>query len=65
MSKEKNTGIGFFERYLTIWVVICMVVGVLAGKFIPKFSNITIFEKLSLIRRIVQKFEIFYEYLIS
>lgn len=35
MEKSKNTGIGFFEKYLTIWVVLCMVVGVLIGKFTP------------------------------
>jgi ACR3 family arsenite transporter len=31
---------GFFERYLTVWVVLCMAVGVLIGKylsFIPNF----------------------------
>lgn len=35
MKKEKSQGIGFFEKYLTIWVIICMVVGVLIGKFLP------------------------------
>ena len=35
MEKSKNTGIGFFERYLTLWVALCMVVGVLIGKFLP------------------------------
>ena len=35
MNKEKNTGIGFFQKYSTIWVVTCMAVGVLIGKFIP------------------------------
>ncbi|MDD3253805.1 MAG: ACR3 family arsenite efflux transporter [Lachnospiraceae bacterium] len=35
MSKEKAQGIGFFERYLTVWVALCMVVGVLIGRFIP------------------------------
>ena len=35
MEKSKNTGIGFFEKYLTIWVFLCMVVGVLIGKFLP------------------------------
>lgn len=35
MSKENSTGIGFFQKYLTLWVAICMVVGVLIGKFIP------------------------------
>lgn len=36
MSKEKlQSGIGFFERYLTIWVALCMVVGVLIGVYLP------------------------------
>lgn len=35
MSTEKNVGIGFFERYLTLWVILCMIVGVLMGKFLP------------------------------
>ena len=35
MSKEKDIGIGFFQKYLTIWVALCMVVGVLIGKFLP------------------------------
>ncbi|MDD3277777.1 MAG: ACR3 family arsenite efflux transporter [Lachnospiraceae bacterium] len=35
MSKEAKPGIGFFERYLTIWVIVCMAVGVLIGKFFP------------------------------
>ena len=26
---------GFFERYLTLWVIICMVAGVVIGKFLP------------------------------
>lgn len=39
MSKEKVSGIGFFEKYLSVWVVICMVVGVLIGKFIPAIPD--------------------------
>lgn len=40
MKKEKNnSGIGFFERYLTVWVFICIIVGVLIGKFIPVIPN--------------------------
>ena len=35
MKKENNTGINFFQRYLTVWVFLCMVVGVLSGHFIP------------------------------
>ncbi len=43
MSKEavgeKNSGIGFFERYLTIWVAICIVLGVAIGQLIPAFPE--------------------------
>ena len=28
-------GIGFFERYLTIWVALCIVIGLLIGQYIP------------------------------
>lgn len=31
MKRENNTGISFFQRYLTVWVIICMVLGVLIG----------------------------------
>lgn len=27
--------IGFFEKYLTLWVFICMAIGIMLGKFIP------------------------------
>lgn len=35
MSKSSNIGISFFEKYLTVWVVLCMLVGVLIGEFLP------------------------------
>jgi len=35
MEANKNSGIGFFEKYLTVWVILCMVLGVLIGKFLP------------------------------
>ncbi len=35
MAKEKVQGIGFFEKYLTLWVVICMVAGILIGRYLP------------------------------
>lgn len=37
MSKEtvKHDGISFFEKYLTLWVVACMAVGILIGKYLP------------------------------
>ena len=36
---DKTTGIGFFEKYLTLWVILCMVIGVLIGKFMPFIPN--------------------------
>lgn len=35
MSKKNTSGIGFFQKYLTLWVALCMFAGVLIGKFIP------------------------------
>lgn len=35
MGRKGLSGIGFFERYLTIWVILCMVAGVLIGRFLP------------------------------
>ncbi|MFA7573552.1 MAG: ACR3 family arsenite efflux transporter [Lutispora sp.] len=36
MSKDKAiAGIGFFERYLTVWVILCMAAGVLIGVYLP------------------------------
>jgi len=34
-TDEKKSGIGFFEKYLSLWVILCMVTGVLIGKFLP------------------------------
>ncbi len=36
MSKEKLQGISFFEKYLTVWVALCMGLGILIGKYIPQ-----------------------------
>lgn len=36
MGKKQATGIGFFEKYLTLWVILCMVAGVLIGRFLPE-----------------------------
>jgi ACR3 family arsenite transporter len=35
MDKGKTQGIGFFEKYLTVWVLLCMAAGVLIGKYMP------------------------------
>lgn len=33
--KVDNKGLGFFEKYLTIWVILCIIAGILIGKYIP------------------------------
>jgi ACR3 family arsenite transporter len=35
MNRKGTSGIGFFERYLTVWVILCMAAGVLIGQFLP------------------------------
>ncbi|MDU7071079.1 ACR3 family arsenite efflux transporter [Campylobacter ureolyticus] len=35
MVKNKNNGINVFQKYLSLWVLFCMIVGVLIGKYIP------------------------------
>lgn len=32
---SKNKGIGFFERYLSVWVALCIIIGIGVGQFIP------------------------------
>lgn len=34
-STPKNTGIKTFEKYLSVWVFLCIVIGILIGKFLP------------------------------
>ena len=36
-NSENEAKIVFFEKYLTVWVLLCMVIGVLIGKFLPGF----------------------------
>jgi len=40
MSNEKTQGISFFEKYLTVWVLLCMAVGILIGRFLPGVRSI-------------------------
>ena len=35
MEHESQAGISFFQRYLTLWVLLCMVVGVAIGYALP------------------------------
>jgi ACR3 family arsenite transporter len=48
---KKTAGIGFFEKYLTIWVAICMVIGIFIGKYfsvIPEFLGKFEYAKVSI-----------------
>jgi ACR3 family arsenite transporter len=38
MSKEKSA-ISVFQRYLTVWVIMCMAIGILIGKFLPQIPD--------------------------
>ena len=32
---SENKGIGFFEKYLSVWVALCIIVGIVIGQWIP------------------------------
>ena len=36
---KENESISFFEKYLTVWVILCMAVGILIGKYIPAIPD--------------------------
>lgn len=49
--QKKNKGISFFQKYLTLWVFICMAIGVVIGYFIPaipEFLNKFEYAKVSI-----------------
>ena len=35
---KQPQGLGFFERYLTVWVVLCIGAGIVLGKVAPQAS---------------------------
>ena len=37
--KETNEKISFFERYLSIWVLLCMAAGILIARFMPSVQS--------------------------
>ena len=39
MKNEKNKGIGMFEKYLTVWVTLCIIIGVLIGVYLPEIPT--------------------------
>ena len=38
-TTESRTGLGFFERYLTLWVAVCIILGVAIGLSFPAFPK--------------------------
>lgn len=39
MKNEKNKGLGMFEKYLTVWVTLCIIIGVLIGVYLPEIPT--------------------------
>lgn len=37
--KKNNSAISFFEKYLTLWVLLCMAIGILIGRYLPFIPN--------------------------
>lgn len=37
---KKKEGIGFFERYLTLWVALCIMAGIAVGQWIPALPDV-------------------------
>lgn len=51
MKTAEKSGIGFFQKYLSLWVILCMAVGIFIGKFfpmIPTFLNRFEYAKVSI-----------------
>ena len=39
MNERDDSPIGFFQKYLTVWVILCMAVGICVGKFLPQIPE--------------------------
>jgi ACR3 family arsenite transporter len=38
-SVEHEASLGLFEKYLTLWIAICIIAGLLIGRFLPQFGQ--------------------------
>lgn len=36
---ENNSGLVFFEKYLTLWVTACIIIGIAIGKWLPAIPS--------------------------
>jgi ACR3 family arsenite transporter len=39
MVEEKKGGLNVFEKYLTVWVLLCIIIGIIFGKVIPGLAK--------------------------
>ncbi|UCE95789.1 MAG: ACR3 family arsenite efflux transporter [Candidatus Bathyarchaeota archaeon] len=39
MTENKEVSLGVFEKYLTLWIALCIIVGLLLGRFFPVFGQ--------------------------
>ncbi|MBC7130037.1 ACR3 family arsenite efflux transporter [Candidatus Bathyarchaeota archaeon] len=39
ITAKREASLGLFEKYLTLWIAICIVVGLLVGRFFPEFGR--------------------------
>lgn len=39
VKKQKGKGLGFFEKYLYIWVILCILIGIFLGKLAPEVAR--------------------------
>ena len=37
---KEELSLGLWEKYLTVWIAICIVVGLLVGRFVPAFGEL-------------------------
>ena len=38
-DERSSKSMGVFERYLTLWVIVCIGIGIFLGKFAPSFAT--------------------------
>ena len=38
-SSKKEASLGIFEKYLTLWIILCIAAGLLIGRFLPEFGQ--------------------------
>ncbi|MDH5771189.1 MAG: bile acid:sodium symporter, partial [Candidatus Bathyarchaeota archaeon] len=39
MAEKKEASLGIFEKYLTLWIALCIIIGLLLGRFFPVFGQ--------------------------